>query len=111
MMEYKGYIGIVRYDSDGKVFHGEIVNTKDVITFQGTTVDSIEAEFRTSIDDYIAWCEEEGESPEKPYSGRFNLRLSPELHREAAIAAKQLGLSLNNFVEKALQDELTAIHS
>jgi predicted HicB family RNase H-like nuclease len=89
----------------------EVVNTKDVITFQGTSVDSIEAEFRNSIDDYLAWCAEEGEEPERPYSGKFNLRLSPELHREAAIAAKQLGISLNNFVEKALQDELTALHS
>jgi predicted HicB family RNase H-like nuclease len=108
-MEYKGYIGIVEYDSDAKLFHGEIVNTRDVITFQGTTVSEIEKAFTVSIDDYISWCKEEGVEPEKPYSGKFNLRLSPELHREIAITAKKMNLSINDFVEKALKDELAII--
>jgi predicted HicB family RNase H-like nuclease len=59
-----------------------------------------------SINDYIAWCTEEGVEPEKPYSGKFNLRLSPELHREIAIRAKRLNISINSFVEKAITDEL-----
>jgi predicted HicB family RNase H-like nuclease len=106
MMEYKGYIGIVEYDSDAKLFHGDIVNTRDVITFQGTTVKEIEKAFKDSVDDYTSWCESEGVEPEKPYSGKFNLRLSPELHKKVAITAKKLNLSINNFVEKALIDEL-----
>ena len=110
MMEYKGYIGIVEYDSDAKLFHGDVVTTRDVITFQGTTVTEIEKAFNDSIDDYINWCKEEGVEPEKPYSGKFNLRLSPELHREIAITAKKLNLSINNFVEKALKDELAMVH-
>jgi predicted HicB family RNase H-like nuclease len=109
-MEYKGYIGIVEFDSDAKLFHGDVVNTRDVITFQGTTVDEIEKAFNESIDDYIQWCKEEGVEPEKPYSGKFNLRLSPELHREIAITAKKLNLSINSFVEKALKDELAMVH-
>ena len=109
-MEYKGYIGIVEYDSEAKLFHGDVVNTRDVITFQGTTVDEIETSFTDSVEDYINWCKSEGVEPEKPYSGKFNLRLSPELHREVAITAKKLNLSINNFVEKALKDELALLH-
>lgn len=106
MMEYKGFIGEVTYDSDAKIFHGDVINTRTVITFEGTSVREIEKEFRASVDDYIAWCKEDGIEPEKPYSGKFNVRLTPELHRRVAIAARKNGLSLNRFVEKALSDEL-----
>jgi len=110
MMEYKGYVGTVEYDPDAKIFHGEIVNTRDVITFQGTTVDEINKAFEDSIEDYLNWCKSEGVEPERPYSGKFNLRLSPELHREVAITAKKMKISINNFVEKALRDELATTH-
>jgi predicted HicB family RNase H-like nuclease len=106
MLEYKGYLGTVEYDAEAKVFHGDIINTKDVITFQGTTVKEIEKAFQASLEDYFAWCKEEGEEPEKPYSGKFNLRLPPELHREIAIQAKKLKMSINTFVEKAIRDEM-----
>jgi len=108
-MEYNGYLGFVEYDSDAKIFHGEVINTKDVITFQGVSVEEIETSFRESVDDYIQWCISEGVEPEKPYSGRFNLRLSPELHREVAVTAKKMNLSINGFVEKALKDELSLV--
>jgi len=108
MMTYKGYIGDVEYDDQAKVFHGEVVNTRDVITFQGTSVEELERSFRDSVDDYVSWCTEEGVPPERPYSGRFNLRLSPELHREVAIVAKRRNTSINAFVEKAIEDELRA---
>jgi predicted HicB family RNase H-like nuclease len=109
-MEYKGYMGTVEYDDEAKLFHGDIINTKDVITFQGTTVDEIETAFKESIDDYILWCKKEGVEPEKPYSGKFNLRLSPELHKEIAIKAKRLKISINSFVEKALADEIAMMN-
>lgn len=111
MIEYKGFIGLVEFDSKAKIFHGDVIDTRDVITFQGKTVEEIETAFKESIDDYIDWCTEEGVSPEKPYSGRFNLRLSPELHRKAAIKAKKLHMSLNSFVEKALKDEISIVHN
>lgn len=110
MMEYKGFMGIVEYDSDAKIFHGDVVNTRDVITFQGTSVKEIEKAFHESVDDYIDWCVAENVEPEKPYSGKFNLRLSPELHKEVAITAKKLNISINNFVEKALKDELEMVN-
>ncbi len=109
MMEYKGYIGIVEYDSEAKIFHGDITNTRDVITFQGKSVNEIESSFKESIDDYISWCTEEGVNPEKPYSGKFVLRVSPTLHREVATTAKALNLSINKFVEKALIDEIQSV--
>jgi predicted HicB family RNase H-like nuclease len=109
MMEYKGYLGTVEYDEKAKIFHGDVINTRDVITFQGTTVEGIEAAFKESIEDYLKWCKEEGEEPEKPYSGKFNLRLSPELHRKIAMEAKKLKLSINSFVEKAITDEIAAM--
>jgi predicted HicB family RNase H-like nuclease len=105
-MEYKGYIGTVEYDDKAKIFHGDVINTRDVIIFQGKSVNEIEKAFKESIDDYIKWCEEDGVMPEKPYSGRFNLRLSPDLHREVAIIAKKLKISINSFVERALLDEI-----
>lgn len=109
MMEYKGYIGTVEFDADARILHGDVINTRDVITFQGKTVDEIEQAFKESIDDYLEWCAVEGVDPEKPYSGKFNLRLSPDLHKEAAVTAKRLKMSLNSFVEKALRDELKAL--
>ena len=109
MMEYKGYLGTVEYDAQAKIIHGDVINTKDVITFQGTTVKEIEKAFKDSVDDYIAWCAEEGVEPEKPYSGKFNVRLSPELHRKIAILAKKRRVSLNSFVEKALVDEVALL--
>jgi predicted HicB family RNase H-like nuclease len=105
-MMYKGYIGNIIYDENNKIFHGDIINTRDVITFQGHSVEELEKAFHDSIDDYISWCNDEGLSPEKPYSGKFNLRISPELHRKIAIEAKKNHLSLNKYVEKALIDEI-----
>jgi len=66
MMENKGYLGEVEYDAQAKIFHGDVINTRDVITFQGTTVKEIEKAFKDSVDDYIDWCKEEGAEPEKP---------------------------------------------
>ena len=107
MMEYKGFLGLVSYDDEAKIFHGDVINTRDVITFQGKSVDQLEKSFRESINDYLDWCKKDGVDPEKPYSGKFNLRISPELHKQVALAAHKKNVSLNKFVEKALQDELS----
>ena len=106
MMNYKGYIGKVEYDDINRIFSGSVINTRTVITFQGESVDEIEREFKASVDDYLEWCAEDGIEPEKPYSGKFNVRFTPELHQQAAVKAKLLGLSLNGFIEKSVRDEL-----
>ena len=108
-MEYNGYYGVVEYDADAKIFHGDIINTKDIITFQGTTVTEIEQAFKDSIDEYLAWCEAEGAKPEQPYSGICNVRLPPELYTQTALMAQKLRMPFNSFVEKALTDELAVL--
>lgn len=102
MLRYKNYIGHVEFDEEADIFHGEVINTRDVITFEGSTVKSLKKAFKDSIDDYLSFCKERGDSPEKPFSGKFNLRLDPELHREAYAAAKAEGMSLNGWVAQAI---------
>ncbi len=97
-MQYKGYLATVQYDEDAKLFHGEVINTRDVITFQGTSVDELERAFQESVDDYLAFCAERGEEPEKPFSGNFPVRTTPEQHKRIAAAAKRAGKSLNAWV-------------
>jgi predicted HicB family RNase H-like nuclease len=79
------------------------------LTFQGTTVAEIETAFRASIDDYLDWCRKDGVEPERPYSGCFNVRLSPDLHRKRAAAAQKQRMSINRFVEKAVADKVAAV--
>ena len=102
MLKYKGYAGYVIYDDEAHIFHGEVIGLKAVITFQGTTVDEIEEAFKDSIDDYIEWCKERGKEPEKAYSGKFNLRMSPELYVKVAAQAAHEGLSMNAYILKRL---------
>jgi len=101
-MEYKGYIGRVEFDDDARIFHGEVINTRDVITFQGSSVDELLKAFSDSVDDYLAFCKERGEDPDKPFSGQFVTRISPELHRKIHYAATLSGKSLNGFIKEAL---------
>jgi len=72
-----------------------VIDLRDVITFQGTPVEEIDVAFRSSIDDYLEFCEELGEDPDRPFKGRFMLRLPPELHRKAYVNAVREGKSLN----------------
>ena len=97
-MKFKGYMGRVDYDSSSKVFHGEVLGLKDVITFQGRNVDELEKAFKDSVNDYLDWCKERGEKPEKPYSGELRLRMPQELHAKLATAAQLKGQSLNTFI-------------
>jgi predicted HicB family RNase H-like nuclease len=103
MMEYKGYIGKVEFDSEAEIFHGEVINIRDVITFEGSSVEELNQAFRDSVDDYLEFCTLRGEEPEKPFSGKFVIRLSPELHREAFIKARLSDKSLNSWVSEVLE--------
>ncbi len=102
-MKYKGYYGRVAYDNEAKIFHGELVGMQAVITFQGTTVEELETAFKDSVDDYLDWCKQRRKAPEKPFSGKFNLRLSSELHAKLASNAKKENMSLNSYLNEALE--------
>lgn len=110
-MKYKGYHGQVNYDEEAKLFHGEVVGLRDVITFQGTSVDELEKAFKDSIDEYLDFCKELGRSPEKPFSGKLILRLPPEIHERAAYEARCSGLSLNAWIKQGIQQMLTSTSS
>jgi predicted HicB family RNase H-like nuclease len=106
MLEHKGYIGIVAFDDEANIFHGEVVPLNDVITFQGTSVDEVRAAFVESVEDYLAYCHERGEAPEKPFSGQFLVRIPPEVHRSVSIGARLQNTSINAFVLQAVQERL-----
>ena len=101
-MKYKGYIGIVEFDDEAEIFHGEVANLRDVITFQGRSVDELRRAFEESVDDYLAWCAERGKEPDKPFSGKFMVHIDPGIHREISTAAQKSGKSLNAWVAENL---------
>lgn len=106
MLKYKGYTGVVEYDVDGKIFTGEVIGLRDMITFQGRTPDELEESFRASVDFYLEMCQRDGVSPDKPFSGRFNIRLSPDIHRQIASRAAQQHVSINQWVTEAVTQAL-----
>jgi predicted HicB family RNase H-like nuclease len=103
MLSHRGYTGHVEFDGEAGLFHGEVLDTRDVITFQGRSVEEIEAAFRESVDDYLEFCQERGEEPDRPFTGRLMLRLPKQLHRDVFVRAKRRGQSLNQFVVDCLR--------
>ena len=97
-MKYKGYQAFVEFDDEADLFHGEVLGTKDVITFQGKSVEEIKKEFKKSVDVYLEFCKEKGKTPDKPYSGKFHMRIGQELHKKVSIAARQSNKSVNQFI-------------
>lgn len=104
MMNYKGYHGSVTFDDKAEIFHGEVQDLSDVITFQGRSVEELKSAFRDSVDDYLEFCLESGEEPDKPYSGRFILRVDPSLHRKLSLLSSEDGVSLNSWVSTRLNE-------
>ena len=102
-MKYKNYTGYVEFDANAGVFHGEVLDTRAVITFQGISVAELEQAFCDSSDDYLEFCQQRGEKPDKPFSGRLMLRLSPVLHRQVYAQARWDGKSLNQWITETLQ--------
>ncbi|MCX6055031.1 MAG: type II toxin-antitoxin system HicB family antitoxin [Chloroflexi bacterium] len=104
MLKYKNYVGDnVEYDAEGKIFTGEVFGLRTVLTFQGRTPDEIEESFKETIELYLGMCKEDGVPPERPYSGKFNVRIPSELHREIALHATSERISINEWVIKAFK--------
>jgi predicted HicB family RNase H-like nuclease len=106
IMEYKGYYGKVEYSDEDKLFCGYLLGITDMITYEGSSVKELRADFTEAVDDYLATCSQLGKTPQKAYKGTFNVRISPDLHRKAAIYAITHGKTLNAFVEEAIQQEV-----
>ncbi len=103
LLHYKEYIGSVKFIEDKEIFYGKLEYINDLITFQGTSVKELKEDFHNAVDEYIEDCKNLGKNPEKPFKGKFPARISPELHRKAAFAALQHNISLNKYVEKAIE--------
>jgi len=98
MMRYKGYYGVVTYDEEAKILHGEVIGLRTVITFQAENAKDIEKEFHTSVDVYLEWCKERGIKPEKEFSGNIRIRVDKKTHSALAQEAALHGISLNQLV-------------
>jgi predicted HicB family RNase H-like nuclease len=110
-MTYKGYEGLARFDEEAGVFAGEVINTRDVITFQGASVKELKRAFEESVDDYLDFCAARNEEPEKPFSGSFVVRMPPKLHRHVALEARRKGKSLNAYVIERLKPSAKGIRA
>ena len=105
-IEYNGYIGSIEYSPEDKCFFGKLEMIDDLVTFEATTAEELENNFRQAVDEYIQTCKELGRKPQKTYKGVFNVRIDPQLHKKLYQEALKAGMSLNAFVQKTLSKEM-----
>ena len=106
VMIYKDYIGSVHYSADDEIFFGKIEGINDSISFEGSSVSELKAAFQEAVEDYIELCQLNGKEPEKTYKGSFNIRIRPELHKQAAQKALIERKSLNQYIEDAIEEKI-----
>lgn len=109
VMEYKGYVGSVEFSMEDERFFGKVQGIRALISYEGTNARELINDFYEAVDDYLKLCAGQGIEPEKAYKGSFNVRVSPELHRQAAICAMGRDVSLNSLVEKALMKYMAGV--
>ena len=107
-MEYKGYVGSVEFSEEDALFYGKVLGIRALISYEGNNAAELVADFHGAVDDYLEVCAQSGTEPEKAYKGSFNVRISPELHKQTVIAAMSHNMSLNSFVETSIQQALHA---
>ena len=105
-MTYKGYIGSVNYSDKDQVFFGKIEGINGLVNFEGESVKELTTAFHEAVDDYLAYCEDEGIEPDKSYTGVLNVRLTPNIHRQIAMLALQAGISINAYIKEALEEKV-----
>ena len=109
-MEYKNYVGSVEFSESDGVFFGKVMGIRAMISYEGTNAKELVEDFHSAVDDYLMLCEAEGKEPERAYKGSFNVRVSPELHKQAVLCAVSQEITLNRFVEMALQKSIAGLH-
>ncbi|NIC05230.1 type II toxin-antitoxin system HicB family antitoxin [Billgrantia bachuensis] len=103
VLEYRGYQGSIEVSPEDNVLHGKILHIVDLVTFEAQTPAGLRQAFEHEVEEYLAFCEEEGVAPDKPFSGTFNVRLGSELHRQLALAASREGLGINETLKKIVE--------
>ena len=107
-MEYKGYVGSVEFSEEDGLFYGKVMGIRALLSYEGTTAAELVSDFHGAVDDYLALCEQTHQTPEKAYKGSFNVRIPPELHKQAVVAAMSHNMTLNSFVESSIAQ---AVHA
>jgi len=109
-LEYNDFIGSVNFSEDDDVFFGKIEGINALVTFEGQSVAELKEAFKEAVTDYIVLCQAKGIKAQKTYTGVLNVRLTPEIHRRAAVIAKKSGTTLNSLIKKAVEKELKSAH-
>lgn len=107
-MTYKGYSARVEYDARDDIFVGRVLGMRDIISFHASSVSALHEEFRMALEDYLSDCAERGVTPEKPASGKVMLRIRPEVHAAASVAAQKAGKSLNQWADEVFEQAALA---
>lgn len=111
-LKYKGYTGTLEYSEADNCLYGKVIGmNKNLITYEGTTVDQLKSDFEAGIDFYLEGCIKRGEKPQKPFSGTLNIRISSEIHSQIALKAQQTGRTINAIIKDALESQLNLSHS
>jgi predicted HicB family RNase H-like nuclease len=107
VLSYEGYVGSIEFSLSDNYLHGKVQGlSKILISYKGRTLDDLRADFKKSIDEYLIDCQKTGADPQKPFKGALNVRLSPGLHKQAALVASKNGISLNALIRKAVEQEV-----
>lgn len=104
IMHHKGYAARIEFDERDNIFVGRILGLRTIISFHGETVSELRQEFESAIEDFLRDCKEQGIKPERPVSGKLMLRVPPEVHGAAIVAAQASGKSLNQWATEVLQN-------
>lgn len=105
-LQYKGYDGSVLYSAEDRLLHGRILGIRDMVSYEGIDVNSLEKNFKAAVSEYLAFCKAEGKTPDTPFKGSFNVRVPQELHKRAALFAEEHNRKLNAVVHDALEEYL-----
>lgn len=112
LIEYKGYAGSVEFSEKDRIFYGKVQGIRSLISYEGTNASELIEDFHEAVDSYLSMCELEGSLPEVAYKGSFNVRFkNKDNHRRAALYAIAHGLSLNSFIEEAVEEKLNKLHA
>ena len=107
-LSYKGYTAKIEFDPDDNILFGNIIGIRDTVGFHGESVTELKEAFQEAVDFYLESCEKAGREPNKPFSGKFVVRVNSSLHGEIAEAAVHSGKSLNQWVSDTLEQVIHA---